>query len=685
MQDLTRLLKPKTLAVIGGGVWCKSVIEQCQKIGFSGEIWPVHPRKDTVAGLKAFASIEALPDTVDAAFIGVNRHATVEAVRALSARNCGGAVCFASGFLEAENEAGDGRDLQNELLSSAGEMPIIGPNCYGFINYLDRAVLWPDQHGGIAVDRGVALITQSSNLAINLTMQKRGLPLSYVATAGNQAQLGIADLGRAFLEDPRVTALGLHIEGIGDIPALEELAREAKAKQQGIVAIKVGQSEQAQAATISHTASIAGSDSGARGVLKRLGIAQVDRLNDLLEALMLLHSVGPLKGSKVVSMSCSGGEASLIADMALAHALEFPALSAEQSHDLRQALGPMVALANPLDYHTYIWGDAEAMGKTFSAMLKGNVDIGCIIADFPRSDRCAPEAWDCVIQAAAYAHELRGIPLAIVSSIPENCDEALSGELMRKGLIPLHGLENALSAIEAAAFIGTSLTEHPKPIVLGHPPHSTETLEEAEAKDVLASYGLVTPKRAQVVSTEALDGALEGFTYPLVLKGQGAAHKSEAGLVALDLKDQEAVKKVAQEMASEGFLVEEMVTGTLCELLVGILRDPVHGFVLTIGAGGVMTELLRDTASLMLPIGEREIIEALESLKIAPLLQGFRGKPPANMPSVINAVLRVQDYVLAHLDEIEEVEINPLIVTPERAVAVDALIRKGQSNVGHAD
>ena len=685
MQDLTRLLKPKTLAVIGGGVWCKSVIEQCQKIGFSGEIWPVHPKKDTVAGLKAFASIEALPDTVDAAFIGVNRHATVEAVRALSARNCGGAVCFASGFLEAENEAEDGRDLQNDLLSSAGEMPIIGPNCYGFINYLDRAALWPDQHGGISVDRGVALITQSSNMAINLTMQKRGLPLSYVATAGNQAQLGIADLGRAFLEDPRVTALGLHIEGIGDIPALEELARVAKAKQKGIVAIKVGQSEQAQVATISHTASIAGSDAGARAVLKRLGIAQVDRLNDLLETLMLLHSVGPLKGSKVVSMSCSGGEASLIADMALSHALEFPALNAEQSHDLRQALGPMVALANPLDYHTYIWGDAEAMGKTFSAIVQGDVDIGCIIADFPRSDRCSPEAWDCVIQAASYTRERRRIPLAIVSSIPENCDEALSGELMRKGLIPLHGLENALSAIEAAAFIGTSLTEHPKPIVLGHPPHSTETLEEAEAKDVLASYGLVTPKRAQVVSTEALDGALEGFTYPLVLKGQGAAHKSEAGLVALDLKDQEAVKKVAQAMASESFLVEEMVTGTLCELLVGILRDPVHGFVLTIGAGGVMTELLRDTASLMLPIGEREIIEALESLKIAPLLQGFRGKPPANMPSVINAVLRVQDYVLAHLDEIEEVEINPLIVTPEWAVAVDALIRKGQSNVGHAD
>ena len=201
---------------------------------------------------------------------------------------------------------------------------------------------------------------------------------------------------------------------------------------------------------------------------------------------------------------------------------------------------------------------------------------------------------------------------------------------------------------------------------------------------MLASYGLVTPKRAQVVSTEALDGALEGFTYPLVLKGQGAAHKSEARLVALDLKDQEAVKKVAQAMASESFLVRKWLR-TFCELLVGILRDPVHGFVLTIGAGGVMTELLRDTASLMLPIGEREIIEALESLKIAPLLQGFRGKPPANMPSVINAVLRVQDYVLAHLDEIEEVEINPLIVTPEWAVAVDALIRKGQSNVGHAD
>ena len=191
-------LSPKPLPLSEEAFGVSLSLNSAKKSAFRERFGLFTPKRDTVAGLKAFASIEALPDTVDAAFIGVNRHATVEAVRALSARNCGGAVCFASGFLEAENEAEDGRDLQNDLLSSAGEMPIIGPNCYGFINYLDRAALWPDQHGGISVDRGVALITQSSNMAINLTMQKRGLPLSYVATAGNQAQLGIADLGRPF-------------------------------------------------------------------------------------------------------------------------------------------------------------------------------------------------------------------------------------------------------------------------------------------------------------------------------------------------------------------------------------------------------------------------------------------------------------------------------------------------------
>ena len=206
--DLSRLLRPRSIAVIGGGAWCASVVKQCLKMGFDGPIWPVHPKRAEVSGVPAVPRLEDLPGVPDAVFIGVNRHVTIDAVQLLSASGAGGAVCFASGFREAQTETGDGDTLQTALLAAAGDMPIIGPNCYGFINYLDGALLWPDQHGGQRCDSGVAILTQSSNMAINLTMQARGLPIAYMVTAGNQAQIGLAQIGRGLLADPRVTAFG---------------------------------------------------------------------------------------------------------------------------------------------------------------------------------------------------------------------------------------------------------------------------------------------------------------------------------------------------------------------------------------------------------------------------------------------------------------------------------------------
>ena len=222
----------------------------------------MHPKRAELGGVATVARLEDLPAVPDAAFIGVNRHATIEAVAHLREMGAGGAVCFASGFSEAQAETGDGADLQAALLDAAGDMPVIGPNCYGFINYLDGALLWPDQHGGRRVDAGVAILTQSSNMAINITMQRRGLPLAYVATAGNQAQTRLAEIGTTLLEDDRVTALGLHVEGIGDLRAFEALAARARALGKPVVALKAGRSDQAQAAAVSHTASLTGSDAG---------------------------------------------------------------------------------------------------------------------------------------------------------------------------------------------------------------------------------------------------------------------------------------------------------------------------------------------------------------------------------------------------------------------------------------
>ncbi|MEW9917972.1 acetate--CoA ligase family protein [Marimonas sp. MJW-29] len=677
MRDLSRLLQPQSIAVIGGGTWCANVIEQCRKFGFTGDIWPVHPTREEFAGIKAFAKLTELPRAPDAAFVGVNRNATIDVVRSLSETHAGGAVCFASGFSEAAAEDDTSNDLQAALVQAAGNMPILGPNCYGFVNALDTAVIWPDQHGCIPVDRGVAILTQSSNIAINLTMQQRALPIAYAITCGNMAQTSQAQIARALLDDDRVTAIGLHVEGFGNIPEWETLARDAHARGVPLVVLKAGVSEQARAATVSHTASLAGSDAGAQALLDRLGIARVTTPAILLETLQLLHCNGPLAGNWLASISCSGGEASLVADLATTRDLTFPPLTPEQKTGLRAALGPMVALSNPLDYHTYIWGDVARMTQAWSAICALGIDLTLSVVDYPTTDR---SAWRCTVDAALAVRAQTGRPFAIVASLSELMPPDIAAELMAGGVTPLHGLDEALAAAEAAARIRPP---HALPVAPAPAIDDTRTLTEAEAKARIASHGVIVPwscryeVRADGIApisdprTEHTGDCFYSDTY--AIKGEGMAHKSEAGAVRLNVA-QEDWESTARDIGTQIVLVECMVTGGVAELLIGITRDPAHGFALTIGAGGIWTELLRDTATRLLPVTEGDIHDALKSLRIYPLLTGFRGNPPANLYEIETAILALQDYVLNGPDAVAEVEINPLICTPDRAVAADALI-----------
>ncbi len=686
MPDLSRLLRPRSIAVIGGGAWCENVIRECRKLGFDGPVWPVHPRRETVGGVAAIARIEDLPAVPDAVYIGINRAATVEAVRILADRGAGGAICFASGFAEAQAELADGAELQAALLVAAGDMPVLGPNCYGFLNALDRVALWPDQHGLVPVERGVAILSQSSNVALNLTMQRRGLPIGFLGTVGNQAQVDMSALGMALLEDARITALGLYIEGIRDIRGFEALGRRARALGKRIVALKLGASEQANAAAVSHTASLTGSDASARAFLRRIGVAQVTSLSALLEALKVLHVAGPLRSNRVVSASCSGGEASLMADTGLGHDIEFPPLASAQLQALRAALGPRVALANPLDYHTYIWGDRAALTACFSAMMQGeDLGLGIVVLDFPRADRCSAADWDVVIEAVA---EIRtDTPMAILASLVETLPEDIAARLVARGIVPLCDLPSALEAVAAAAFLGRDVTATPVLLEGDATPAASEgeyfqreetgggVLTEAVAKAALAKAGVAVPRSERVGTVAAAGAAAVRIGFPVVLKREGVAHKSEAGAVRLGLRTEGEVRAAADAMGGRGFLVEEMVGGAVAELLIGVLRDRVHGFVLTLGAGGVWTEILGDTQSLLLPVTGDEVRAALGQLKIALLLAGYRGAAPADQGAIVDTVLAVQVFVEAHADEIEEVEINPLICTADRAVAADALIR----------
>ena len=665
---LARLLSAKSIAIIGGGAWGAAIIGAARRVGFQGEIALVHPKGKEVAGAVSCTALRDVPWPIDAAFVAVNRRATVDVVAELAALGAGGAVCFASGFAEALAEAADGADLQAQLVAAAGDMPILGPNCYGFLNALDGVGIWPDQHGMQPVERGVAILTQSSNIAINLTQQARALPIGYMITCGNQAQTSQADLAAAVLEDPRVTAIGLHIEGFGDIAAWDQFARKAHARGVPVVALKAGRSVQAQRATVSHTASLAGSDAGARALMTRFGFSQVEDLPTLLETLRLLHMYGRLDSASLSSISCSGGEASLAADLAQDRAVDLPDLTEAQRGALRQALGPMVALANPLDYHTYIWRDADAMSKAWRAMAADHIGLTFSVVDYPRTDA---SDWACATQAALRVRAETGRPFAMVATLPELMPEDVATQLMEGGVVPMFGLRELLVAAELAA--ETCGMEEAPPVIPATDLGDIILMDEGAAKQALAAFGVEVPK--------SVEGEREGdwtgiaLTAPLAVKGVGLAHKSDVGAVRLGVVLSDLAEVIAA-MPTERVLVEEMVPGAIIELLVGVTRDPAHGFVLTIGAGGVWTEIMQDTVSFIVPTARNTIARGLDRLKIAPVLRGYRGRPGVDLAAVLDAIMAVQRYVVDHAATLDEIEINPLIATPTRAVAVDALIRK---------
>ena len=672
MKDLSRLFRPKSIAVIGGGAWCEAVIKQLVNIEFTHQIWPIHPKRESVGNIKSFKTVNHLPHAPDATFIGVNRFKTIEIVNELSLLGAGGAVCFASGYLEAKTEDNDAEDLQLKLLEAARNMPILGPNCYGFINYLDGVLLWPDQHGGVKVESGVGIITQSSNIAINISMQNRALPIATLITAGNQAQIDIATIGSTLLNDDRITALGIHIEGIKDLLAFENLAKTALKLNKRIIVLKVGLSEQAQLATVSHTASLTGTDAGANALFERLGIARVKSLPIFLETLKLLHVTGPLKSKNLASVSCSGGEASLVADLAHGYDVKFPTLNKRQTNDLRVALGPMVALANPLDYHTYIWRDTKAMTLAWSAIMDPEIALTLLILDFPRTDRCDASDWQCAISAAISSKKNTDTNVAVVATLPELLPEEFSMALIAEGVVPMCGIEEAISAAQAASLqTPKSIT----PILKPREPKNIKLISERQAKQTLSNYGLNVPKSIQVDSpSEAADKSNE-VGFPLVLKGEGFAHKTEANAVALNLLSEEQVLKAAFDINANSFLMEEMITDNLAELLVGVVRDPVHGFILSIAAGGIFTELIKDTTSLIIPVDKNKISSALKKLKIYSLIKGYRNNSKANFEEIIKAIMSIQQFVIDNSSSIDEVEINPLICGHDKAIAADVLLR----------
>lgn len=721
---LDRLLRPRSLAFIGGAA-AELAIDASRSFGFSGDMWAVN-RSRELRGLPTFTSVEALPAGPDAAFVGVDRHATVEVVRQLAALGTGAAVCHASGFAE----TGDaGADLQAELVAAAAGMPLVGPNCYGTLSAVTGAALWPDVHGLARTGRGAALLSQSGNLAVSLTMQRRALDVAWVVTLGNQADVGVSETFEAMVAEEAVTGIGLCIEAVDNVERFVAAAAAARRRGLPVVALKLGASETSGEIAITHTASLVG-DAAAYGALfDRLGIRRVHGLPELLDTLAVLGALGPLSGNRLVSLSCSGGEAALVADRSRGRSLSFPPFAPDHGDRVASALDVRVAVTNPLDYHTFIWGDEARLTGCFKAALGAEVqdagaspfDAALLVIDFPAEGLDRSRWWP-TLRAFGAACSAAGTPGVVAASLAENLPEEARARAAKLGLAACGDIDTALSALEAAAAWGahsragvsfdpplppagaeplgsgdpyspfpSSSDSQPAgagaaagphrqsprtygPGVTGGPGSAVAALSEHEAKRRLRTVGIAVPAGLPVPAEEAAATA-DRLGYPVVVKTVGAVHKTEAGGVAVGIEDPAEVAATARRLAGDGrtVMVESCVAGAVAELLLSVRSAPPVGMLLTLGAGGILAETLDDTASLLLPVPAHEVRGALRGLRIWPMLAGHRGRPPAAIDAVVEAVSALGALVRDDR-RIIEVEINPLMVTREAAVAADALM-----------
>jgi len=683
-KNLERLLRPRHVAYIGG-MATEAGIRGCIEGGFQGPVWSVNPKYESLGDQPCFKSIADLPEPPDATFISVPRETTIEMVGELSAAGAGGAACYAAGFSEI-GEAGASH--QAAFIDAAGDFAAMGPNCFGFVNFVDRVGLWPMGHADRDVERGPAFIAQSGNVTLNLMYNMRSVPFSYMISCGNEAVIGTSDFIEVLLDDPRVTAIGLYIEAIRDVDGFSRAAARALDQGVPIVALKAGKSEAARRVTMTHTGSISGSEEAYAALFERLAISRADSPALLLEQLKALSIVGPIDGNRMTVFTCSGGEAALASDLAERNGIALPQPTQEQYDKVREVLPDFASIVNPLDYNTSIWGQREPLEHVFTAMMSGGYDVALLVIDFLQGSGFEDSVY-AAIESLIAANKTTGVPVFHTCSLSESVSADAQEMMIKAGVGPLQGLDHAIAAIGAAVAYGTRRREIldnggtdavllPAAVAA---PETARALDEHDSKQRLAEFGLTVPA-GQVATTATAPDVADAVGYPVVVKALSADlhHKSEAGAVHLGLSDGDAVRGAVTAMNDalgiDRFLVEPMIGDAVCELIVGVTLDPNLGMVLVIGGGGVLVETVRDSAALLLPTNRAAVAGAIAGLKAAALLAGHRGKPAGDREAAIDAVLAVADFAEANRDRLAELDVNPLIVRPKGrgAITVDALI-----------
>ena len=673
-MDLNKLFRPKKLAIIGG-YWADFVYDENIKIGFKGKIWHINPKRRTTKKKKYYKSLADLPSIPDCVYIAVSNDLTIKLMKDISDMGAGGAVCLASRFSELNTT--EGKEKTKKLIDNSGKTPFLGPNCYGFINYFDRVSVWSDQVAGNQTNKGVAIICQSGTIGNTISFNHRSLPIGYIISLGNQAKIGIEDTIEYALKDKRVTAIGIYAEGFTSINKLIRVLKISKEKKIPIAIVKVGRSKIASKTILTHTGSLSGKENIYDALFKRMGVARCETLSELTELLKYFHTHGVISNDQISIMGPSGGDMAMLGDAAEALNLKFGKIKPQIKNDLKKVNHPGVIVSNPFDMQTYNWNDPDNIEKTFKIFFKNNFSSISLMLDFPNMEKCDTHEWDAIVNkyikvAKKYKNG------SLISSLSDTMPKHIRDKCINNGISPLQGMKEALFTIKKAIEIGSIWKNESavKNYKVKRQNKNIKTYSEFESKKILKKIGIRIPKG--IISDKIKlkkDSAKIG--YPLVAKihSNMIFHKSELNGVKTNIKNfNELISKT--KTFKNQILLEKMVKDSLIEILIGIKIDDEFGPVIVIGAGGIYTELIRETKTLLLPLTKKDIQNELKNMKIGKILFGYRNQDRADIDSLIKTILSLSKFAEKNINKLHEIEINPLIVCKKNkgVFAVDALI-----------
>ncbi|MCL8207494.1 MAG: acetate--CoA ligase family protein [Actinomycetia bacterium] len=686
--NLEAFFWPRSVAVVGATAEPARIggrpLWYLRELGYAGRLYPVNPRHERVQGLTAYPSVEALPEPVDLALVAVPPEPAREAIRQCVRRGVRAAVVLSAGYAEVDAA---GRAVQETMAAEAraGGLRLLGPNCLGLLNAKNRlmATFAAGFESGFPPDGPVALVTQSGAFGsyVLSVARQTDIPVGYWIATGNEADVDVAEAIRYFADRPDVRVIGVYLEGTARGDRLRSALGEARARGRSVVVVKAGRSDVGRRAVGTHTAALVGDDAVYEAVFREAGAFRARTVREFVDVLDALARDVPLPaGPRTAVVTVSGGVGILMADQCREAGLDL-APPSEPAQEAMRRLLPFAATGNPLDVTAQVSNRPELLGEFLA--LAGNEEYEQFLVFL--GSRGLRETVADAVDTLARFRESHPEAAVLVSTLVTDATRRL---FHARSLPVFEEPSQAVAVARALAGLGAMRRRKPPgPVPSARGPLFGEAwpgavLGEAEAADQLEAAGIPWVRRRRVLDPEAARAAAAGFPGPVVLKGivPGLLHKTEARLVRTGVPPAEAgrvyreLEAAAREAGLEwrGALVEETAGGR--ELFVGIRRDPVFGPTVAVGFGGILVEVWADVAVRLAPVTEAEARAMVTDLRGAAALGPVRGGPAADVDAFARLVARASRLPFEHPD-IAELELNPVFVGPEGALAADAVVR----------